>query len=100
LEAIRLRRVSGGIRAAAEQRGIFHLWWHPHNFGANTHENLDFLRSVLEGFSNCRRTHGMRSLSMIDVAAMVTDVDHRALEPQAALASDAPSDSSAWEQVL
>jgi hypothetical protein len=37
---------------------------------------------------------------MIDVAAMVTDVDHRALEPQAALASDAPSDSSAWEQVL
>jgi peptidoglycan/xylan/chitin deacetylase (PgdA/CDA1 family) len=100
LEAIRLRRVSGGIRAAAEQRGIFHLWWHPHNFGANTNENLDFLRGVLQSFSNCRRTHGMRSLSMIDVAAMVTDVDHRALEPQAALASDAPSDSSAWEQVL
>jgi peptidoglycan/xylan/chitin deacetylase (PgdA/CDA1 family) len=95
-EALRLRRIAGGIRAAAEQRGIFHLWWHPHNFGVNTSENLDFLLQVLEIFSSCRQTHGMRSLSMIDVAALVTDVDHRALETQAALASDA----SSWEQVL
>jgi hypothetical protein len=95
-ESLRLRRIGGGIRAAAEQRGIFHLWWHPHNFGVNTNENLDFLRKVLETFSSCRQTHGMRSLSMIDVAALVTDVNHRALETQAAFASDA----SSWEQVL
>jgi peptidoglycan/xylan/chitin deacetylase (PgdA/CDA1 family) len=95
-ESLRLRRIAGGIRAAAEQRGIFHIWWHPHNFGMNTNENLDFLRKVLEIFSSCRQTHGMRSLSMIGVAALVTDVDHGALETQAALASDA----SSWEEVL
>jgi peptidoglycan/xylan/chitin deacetylase (PgdA/CDA1 family) len=94
-ESIRLRRIAGGIRAAAEQRGIFHLWWHPHNFGANTDDNLDFLRNVLDVFSRCRQTHGMKSLSMIDVAALVTNVD-RGLEITEAYTSD----TSAWEQVL
>ena len=94
LESIRLRRIAGGIRAAAEQRGIFHLWWHPHNFGANTKENLDFLRSVLEVFASCRQAHGMRSLSMLDVAALVTKVDR--LETPDAYSNE----PSAWEQAL
>jgi peptidoglycan/xylan/chitin deacetylase (PgdA/CDA1 family) len=95
LESIRLRRIAGGIRAAAEQRGIFHLWWHPHNFGANTKENLDFLRRVLEVFAGCRETHGMRSLSMLDVAALVTHADDRPEAPDAY-----SNETSAWEQVL
>src|ERR1700751_2310833 len=94
-ESIRLRRIGGGIRAAAEQRGIFHLWWHPHNFGANTKENLDFLRSVLEVFATYRQTHGMRSLSMIEVAAQVTNAEGVIEKPD-----PVTSDTSAWEQVL
>jgi peptidoglycan/xylan/chitin deacetylase (PgdA/CDA1 family) len=93
LEPIRLRRIAGGIRAAAEQRGIFHLWWHPHNFGANTTENLDFLRSVLEVFSGCRQSHDMRSLNMGDVASLVSDVDEGLETPVGY------SNASAWEQV-
>jgi len=95
LEPIRLRRIAGGIRAAAEQRGIFHLWWHPHNFGANTTENLDFLRSVLEVFSSCRQTHGMRSLNMAQVAALLSNADER---PETPL--EYANQTSAWEQVL
>jgi peptidoglycan/xylan/chitin deacetylase (PgdA/CDA1 family) len=94
LESIRLRRIANGIRAAAEQRGIFHLWWHPHNFGLNTDENLDFLRSVLEVFARCQQTHGMKSLSMIDVASLVSGVDE-SLETATTSASN-----SSWEQVL
>jgi hypothetical protein len=70
-EPARLRRITGGVEAAAEQRGIFHLWWHPHNFGTETQQNLDFLRSILEVFSRCRTTHGMQSLSMAGVAEVV-----------------------------
>jgi peptidoglycan/xylan/chitin deacetylase (PgdA/CDA1 family) len=95
LETIRLRRIAGGIRAAAEQRGIFHLWWHPHNFGANTTENLDFLRSVLEVFSSCRQTHGMRSLNMADVASLVSNAKEGLETP-----GEYSNDTSAWEQVL
>jgi hypothetical protein len=95
LESIRLLRIAGGIRAAAEQRGIFHLWWHPHNFGAHTRENLDFLRNVLEVFSECRLTHGMQSLSMAGVASIVTAGQSAPDESQQYEAA-----SSAWEQVL
>jgi peptidoglycan/xylan/chitin deacetylase (PgdA/CDA1 family) len=70
LEPIRLRRIAGGIRAAAENRGIFHLWWHPHNFGKNIPENLEFLRSVLKIFAEQRQVYGMRSLSMIEVGSL------------------------------
>lgn len=70
LEPIRLRRIAGGIRAAAKNRGIFHLWWHPHNFGKNIAENIEFLRNVLKVFAEQRQVHGMQSLTMIDVASL------------------------------
>jgi peptidoglycan/xylan/chitin deacetylase (PgdA/CDA1 family) len=92
LEPTRLRRIAGGIQAAAEQRGIFHLWWHPHNFGAHMEQNLQFLRSVLEVFSACREKHGMQSLSMAGVADLVRK-DERAAEQCVA-------STTAWEQVL
>jgi peptidoglycan/xylan/chitin deacetylase (PgdA/CDA1 family) len=74
-EPARLRRIAGGIEAAAEHRGIFHLWWHPHNFGTETQQNLDFLRGVLEVFSRCRSGHGMQSLSMAGVTDVLTQDD-------------------------
>jgi peptidoglycan/xylan/chitin deacetylase (PgdA/CDA1 family) len=93
-ESMRLRRIASGIQAAAEQRAIFHLWWHPHNFGTQTEENLQFLRRVLEVYSGCRRTHGMKSLSMLDVASLASDVAE--VPGNAAVYS---SETSAWEQV-
>jgi peptidoglycan/xylan/chitin deacetylase (PgdA/CDA1 family) len=90
-EPARHRRIAGGIQAAAEQRGIFHLWWHPHNFGAQTEQNLEFLRRLLDVFAECRSKHGMQSLSMAGVADL--------------LAPDEPVEQHAvpaapWEQVL
>jgi hypothetical protein len=75
-EPIRLRRIAGGIRAAAKNLGIFHLWWHPHNFGTHIEENLKFLREVLEVYAECNKTHGMRSLSMAEVANVVVGTEH------------------------
>jgi len=75
-EPIRLRRIAGGIRAAAKNRGIFHLWWHPHNFGTHTQENLEFLREVLGVYAECNKTHGMRSLSMAHVASVAAGTEH------------------------
>ncbi|MGH7508099.1 MAG: polysaccharide deacetylase family protein [Gemmatimonadales bacterium] len=67
LERLRLGRIRRSIRAAARQGEIFHLWWHPHNFGVHREENLAFLRRVLEEFQDCRTRHGMRSLTMCEV---------------------------------
>jgi peptidoglycan/xylan/chitin deacetylase (PgdA/CDA1 family) len=72
LEPIRLRRIARGIHAAARNCGIFHLWWHPHNFGKNIPENVEFLRSVLKVFAEQRQVHGMQSLAMVDVGNLLS----------------------------
>ncbi len=42
LEAIRLRRIAGGLRAAAEQRGIFHLVVAPSQFRCEYRREFEF----------------------------------------------------------
>lgn len=71
LERLRLRRFCRCIRSAALDREIFHLWWHPHNFGSFVEDNLTFLRNVLAEFVRCRERHGMLSLTMKEVDSMV-----------------------------
>ncbi|HUE96735.1 MAG TPA: hypothetical protein VMN39_08750, partial [Longimicrobiaceae bacterium] len=67
LEGQRLTRILRGIRHAARNREIFHLWWHPHNFGRHAERSLSFLRSVFQGMDRCRSEHGLLSLSMAEV---------------------------------
>jgi len=68
LEGLRLRRIRRSMEAAAREGGLFHLWWHPHNFGAHPQANLAFLRRVLEVYRDCGDRYGMRSLTMAQVA--------------------------------
>jgi len=70
LEERRMRRIRQGIRHAARNREIFHIWWHPHNFGLFPKQNMTFLRGVLEEVRHCRGEDGLLSLSMTDVDRM------------------------------
>jgi hypothetical protein len=70
VEQLRLGRIRRELRAAAERGRCYHLWWHPHNFGAHPDQNLRALAEILEEFSSLRRTHGMRSASMNDAAVL------------------------------
>ena len=71
LDLLRLARFLTSIRSAATERQIFHLWWHPYNFGSHTDENIAFLENILEAFARFRESHGMRSLTMADVGEIV-----------------------------
>lgn len=71
LEPLRYRRIVRSIREAATTRKIYHLWWHPHNFGIDIEENLTFLRRVLDCYTEYNQTHGLQSLSMSDVLEAV-----------------------------
>jgi peptidoglycan/xylan/chitin deacetylase (PgdA/CDA1 family) len=75
LEPLRLRRILRGLDHAARRGEMFHLWWHPHNFGVNLDENLAFLRRILEHVRLLQRQYGMRSLNMREVAALCDPVD-------------------------
>jgi peptidoglycan/xylan/chitin deacetylase (PgdA/CDA1 family) len=68
LENLRLKRLTQSIKYAAKNKEIFHLWWHPHNFGVNLTENLNFLRRVLEVYKKCENDYEMQSLSISETA--------------------------------
>jgi hypothetical protein len=68
--ALRLARVKSAMTDAARKGRIFHLWWHPHNFGSRTDENLVMLRHVLQHFRKLQSAYGMQSLSMLDAARL------------------------------
>lgn len=46
LEKIKLRRIKSSMHYAATHNQIFHLWWHPHNFGLNLQENIQELEEL------------------------------------------------------
>jgi len=74
LDRLRRRRVIEGMRYAAERKEVFHLWWHPHNFGSNLRHNLSGLEEILEEFDGFRRSYGMQSLNMLEVANEVSRI--------------------------
>jgi peptidoglycan/xylan/chitin deacetylase (PgdA/CDA1 family) len=64
LDGLKFQRITTGIRHAARHAKIYHLWWHPHNFGTYLDENLTFLRRIFDFVSEMRNQYGMRSLGM------------------------------------
>lgn len=64
LEPMKLHRIKMQMKHAAKYGKIFHIWWHPHNFGENTDKNLEMLEELLKYFSNLKRRYGFQSLNM------------------------------------
>lgn len=64
LEELRFRRIKKELIYAAQNGEMYHLWWHPHNFGANIKENLQFLERILKVYRDCHTKYGMQSLTM------------------------------------
>jgi peptidoglycan/xylan/chitin deacetylase (PgdA/CDA1 family) len=69
LEPLRVGRVVGAMTAAARTGGICHVWWHPHNFGADPDANLANLRAILDAFERLRGEWGFASFTMGEIAA-------------------------------
>ena len=73
LEPLRLKRLSAALRHAARAGEVVHVWWHPHNFGARTGENLRLLAELLAVYDECRERYGMLSLGMAEAAALARE---------------------------
>ena len=50
---------------------VYHLWWHPHNFGNYPVESMEGSVRILDGFKRCQTKYGMRSLNMGEIADAV-----------------------------
>lgn len=71
LESLRLKRIKKEMTYAAKEGEMYHLWWHPHNFGANMEKNLQFLEKVLQTYKECHEQYGMQSRTMNEVCNLL-----------------------------
>jgi peptidoglycan/xylan/chitin deacetylase (PgdA/CDA1 family) len=68
LTSLHLRRIRASMKHAARHGLIYHLWWHPHNFGLHQQENLHALTDLLAYFGELANEYGMVSRSMGELA--------------------------------
>ncbi len=63
-ESQRIKRIKELMTNAAKNELLFHLWWHPHNFGINQEENLYLLSDILDHYKKLETIYGMKSMTM------------------------------------
>ena len=63
------RRIERSMRNAARTGQVFHLWWHPHNFGSHVDDNIAMLRTIMERYRALSEEQGMISRTMGEIAA-------------------------------
>jgi len=64
LDWLKLCRIKDSMTYAAKHNEVFHLWWHPHNFGVNTDKNMQLLTEIIKHFSHLKKKYGMVSMNM------------------------------------
>jgi Polysaccharide deacetylase len=68
LTTLQERRIKGDLTYAAQRGLVYHLWWHPHNFGTHLEKNIGMLRRILDHFQGVRERYGMQSKNMAESA--------------------------------
>ena len=63
-EKLRLNRITESMRYAAKNGLVYHLWWHPHNFGGNIESNISFLEKIMAYYQKLKNEFNFESVSM------------------------------------
>ena len=68
LEKLKLKRIMKEMTIAAKKNQLYHLWWHPHNFGINIPENLANLTIILNHYQFLQQQYNFTNLTMKEAA--------------------------------
>lgn len=69
-EPLRLFRIKQEMTHAAKNNKIYHLWWHPHNFGKNLEKNISNLNTLLQHYQKLNSKYNFTSCTMQEAAAL------------------------------
>ncbi|MFA6192509.1 MAG: polysaccharide deacetylase family protein [Sulfurimonas sp.] len=64
LNKLMIRRIKSEMFVAAKKGEQYHLWWHPHNFGVYTKENLVNLEEIMQYYKILQQRFNMESTCM------------------------------------
>lgn len=67
VQPLKWLRIKREMTFAAKHGRDYHLWWHPHNFGYNTTQNLAYLEKILKLYAELHRKYGFLSQSMVEM---------------------------------
>lgn len=68
LEKTKLKRIKKSMTHAAKNKLLYHLWWHPHNFGSNLEKNMEGLLEIFEHYKTLQEKYGFISITMGDLS--------------------------------
>ncbi len=69
LDMLRLNRIKKSMTYAAKNNQVFHLWWHPHNFGKNIEENFRFLNGIISHYQYLNSHYGFESKNINEIVS-------------------------------
>lgn len=71
MEKQKISQIRKGMLEAAVKKQVYHLWWHPHNFGAYREANLSNLDRILSYYCYLSMKYDFSSMNMGELAMQV-----------------------------
>ena len=68
LENLKISTMKRKMSNAAKNNEVYHIWWHPHNFGLNQEQNLNQLEELLKHYKFLNKKYGLKSLTMGEIS--------------------------------
>ncbi len=68
LEPLKVNRVKNTMKKAAKSNELFHMWFHPHNFGNYMDENFKNLEEIYKLYSHLNSKYKFTSITMSNLA--------------------------------
>lgn len=68
LEKLKFLRIKNAMTHAAKNNLVYHLWWHPHNFGRHRTENIRFLEKILKHYNFLNKKYAFQSITMKELS--------------------------------
>lgn len=72
LRNLKLKRVKEEMELAAKKNEIYHLWWHPHNFGDDPERSMKDLSEILFHFRALRKEYNFQSVTMGELGEIIS----------------------------
>jgi len=66
IQARKIARIMNEMKIAAKEGRNYHLWWHPHNFGNCTSNNLLQLNEIIIHFNKLNKKYNFQSKNMAE----------------------------------
>lgn len=74
MNSTRLNRIKKEMLKAAQLGEVYHLWWHPHNFGNDPVGSMKELDEVITLFHSLKNEYGMESLNMEGIGERIKNL--------------------------